>query len=310
MIVKLKHQDIDKQKWDSCIEQSQFPIAYAYSWYLDCVSPNWAALVIEEAEKYIAVFPLTERKKMGITYLAQPFFCQQLGLFHLKERETNIVPFIEYINKNYAHHEISINESNTCYEITETERTNLLLDLSPSYELLFSGFNNNRKRDFKKANQSGYYVKKSDQMSAFITFFIEQKGIDLKDLKTDDYQLLNKIFDASKIHQANKLYFVTGENNEIISACLFVETDNRIIFLLGTSNPEGKQKGVMTFIFNHIIKENCNKNKVLDFEGSNLEGVANFYKSLGGKQKKYISLKGNSFLWGILAPRIARLIQR
>src|SRR3990172_7490113 len=78
MITYLKHSEIDKPKWDKCIQNSSNGLIYAYSWYLDFVSPNWQALVRGD---YEYVMPLTCKKKYGINYLHQPFFAQQLGVF-------------------------------------------------------------------------------------------------------------------------------------------------------------------------------------------------------------------------------------
>src|SRR5437016_14568872 len=78
MIRYFQHHQIDKKKWDDSIRRSVNGMVYAYSWYLDVVSPNWNALI---EGNYEAVFPLTWRKKYGFYYLYQPLFTQQLGVF-------------------------------------------------------------------------------------------------------------------------------------------------------------------------------------------------------------------------------------
>lgn len=309
MILKKSHTEIDKNKWDECITASQFPIIYGYSWYLDAVSPNWAALVIESDNKYDAVFPLTEKKKLGFRYLAQPFFCQQLGLFHRLHKPTGIESFIKKIQNEYSHYDITLNETNP---ITGNykPRINLVLNLNNEYEFLKKGYSKNRKRDLNKTKKGDISFSESSEISDFINFFWKQKGNQIEDLTQDNYKVINAIFNNAKESSCNKLLFGSNDKGELISASYFLIINNRIIFLLGASNEEGKKKGVMTSMFDLIIKQYSGQNMTLDFEGSNIEGVAKFYKSLGGKEKKYISLKGNSFLWNVIAPRIARLIQR
>ena len=80
----LKHNQIDKQKWDSAIENAENGLVYALSWYLDIVSPNWDALVVGDYEQ---VMPVTHKRKYGIKYLIQPPFCQQLGFFSQSKNE-------------------------------------------------------------------------------------------------------------------------------------------------------------------------------------------------------------------------------
>ncbi len=78
MIHYQENYQLNKQKWDACIAKSFNGIIYAYSWYLDIVSPGWKGLVEDD---YISVMPLCSRKKIGISYLFQPFFTQQHGVF-------------------------------------------------------------------------------------------------------------------------------------------------------------------------------------------------------------------------------------
>ena len=55
MIRILKHTDIDRERWDICIQNAEFETIYPYTWYLELVSPGWEALVLddyEEADRY------------------------------------------------------------------------------------------------------------------------------------------------------------------------------------------------------------------------------------------------------------------
>ena len=85
-IAYLKHEEIDKYRWDKCVQESFNGIFYAFSFYLDEVCETWDALV---ADDYKAVMPIPKNTKFGITYSIQPLFCQQLGVFscvHLDEK--------------------------------------------------------------------------------------------------------------------------------------------------------------------------------------------------------------------------------
>ncbi|MDR1631378.1 MAG: hypothetical protein LBR97_00560, partial [Dysgonamonadaceae bacterium] len=68
----LKHEEIDFQAYNRCIESSSFGAVYAMSWYLDAVSPFWELLM---AENYRYVMPLPVKRKFRIKYLMQPLFC-------------------------------------------------------------------------------------------------------------------------------------------------------------------------------------------------------------------------------------------
>ncbi len=92
----LRHENIDKKKWDNCIAHANNSLIYAYSYYLDAMSENWNALVMND---YEAVMPLTWAKKFGFRYLRQPVFTQQLGIFGNISFEKNITELFK-IHKN------------------------------------------------------------------------------------------------------------------------------------------------------------------------------------------------------------------
>ena len=51
--------------------------------------------------------------------------------------------------------------------------------------------------------------------------------------------------------------------------------------LFNVTSPKYKHFHSMTFLINYFIKSNCMQKKFLDFEGSNIEGVKNFYAGFG-----------------------------
>ncbi|MBT3423267.1 MAG: hypothetical protein HN431_10725, partial [Bacteroidetes bacterium] len=73
MFKLFSHNNIDKAKWDACIEHSSRPSVYAISWYLDAVSPEWMGLIKAD---YTEVIPICWRKKWGVKYVYQPPYTQ------------------------------------------------------------------------------------------------------------------------------------------------------------------------------------------------------------------------------------------
>ena len=81
----INHKDIDAEKWALCIENAENSRIYANIWHLDRTAIVWDALVYGD---YKFVMPLPIRNKFGISYVYQPLFCQQLGIF--PEPDTSI----------------------------------------------------------------------------------------------------------------------------------------------------------------------------------------------------------------------------
>ena len=70
--------NIEREKWNDCINRSSNAIIYAGSNYLDHLADNWSGLVLNDYEQ---VMPVGWRKKFSVRYSYQIPFIQQLGIF-------------------------------------------------------------------------------------------------------------------------------------------------------------------------------------------------------------------------------------
>ena len=110
MIHYIEQKNIDKKKWDACIQTSTSPSIFVYSWYLDVVCPNWSALILND---YEAVFPLASNSKLSIQYLYQPLFTRYLGVYSKTSITENLVSdFFDAIPKHFKYIEFCIHENN------------------------------------------------------------------------------------------------------------------------------------------------------------------------------------------------------
>ena len=140
-------------KWDVLIERSFNGLIYAYSWYLDITCDNdWDALVEGD---YESVMPLPKgKKKFGFLYIYRPLFTQQLGVFSASEiTDEKVKRFLSHIPRSYLYLEMSLNTSNH-FEDDSFEISNgvtHLLNLNQSYDSLYKNYNQDRKKNLKKA---------------------------------------------------------------------------------------------------------------------------------------------------------------
>ena len=88
MIRFLDREDIDAGKWDKVIARSPAETIYPYTWYLDQVADNWSALVMDD---YLFVMPVAWKRKVGMKYIYQPFYTQQLGVFGKEEPDPDLL---------------------------------------------------------------------------------------------------------------------------------------------------------------------------------------------------------------------------
>lgn len=292
MIQYLKHKEINLHRWDSCIEQSVTPLVYAKSWYLNMICPGWDALVLNE---YEAVMPLTKGKKYFIHYLYQPFFSQQLGVFSAEVLTAQqLLAFINAIPKHFRFIDINLNSSNKALAdvLHLKPRKNYELNLNKPYDKLEKNYASQAKRNLKKAQKEILIIKNIPYPQA-VEFYRKHKGKLTKGVKEKHYQQL--MFLLEKADQYKHVFALGSYNSkqEILAAAIFIHYHSRIIFLLGTASPAGRDCGAMYAIFDRLIFQYAGTDTVLDFEGSEIPGIARFFKNFGAEKKIYYKLKIN-----------------
>lgn len=292
MIKYLKHSEIDLNKWDLCIEQSTNSLPYAFSWYLHMVAPQWDALV---AGDYEAVMPLTWNKKLGIRYLYQPFFTQQLGVFYRSDYYKESTPdFIKAIPSSFKFIDIHLNAYNH-FEHTDIKlkkRKNFVLDISKPYEKLFKGYDQHCTRNIKKARKFNHVIRPVEPVDV-INFYRKHKGLETKNVGHDDYRMLEKLSGVAREKKVMITYGVFNDNQEMLAAGIFLYIKGRVIYLLGTASPKGKEARAMYALIDYAIMQSCGHPVVFDFEGSEIPGIARFFRGFGAEKQPFYKLKIN-----------------
>jgi len=274
VIKYFQHSEIDKEKWDACVEKSDNRLIYPYAWYLDIVSPNWAALIKED---YKVIFPLPIKKKLGISYISQPLFTQQLGLFPSDDLHS----FLQAIPKKIWIRSLQIHNQ---LEDTKT-KDNFELDISVDIEKIRKKYSQNVKRNLKKAAQHDLQIKKCAS-SVLIQLFKENKGKEVTELNNKAYSTLLELLD--KIQQKEKGdCFGVYKEEKLISAAFFTNCLKRSIFLFSASDNTAKQIGANHFLIDTYIENFKKDSLILDFEGSMIPSLARFYASFGAEKKCY-----------------------
>ena len=299
MIRLLKHNEINKRRWDDCINKSFNGNVYALSWYLDIVHPNWNALIENDYER---VMPLTNSKKFGLSYMFQPFFVQQLGVFSTSQlSQDDVDNFINAIPQQYLLTQYRLNSYNKVDYDSDiiAKHRNVELDLIYDYQYLYNNYNNNTKRNLAKAEAAGLSINNNINPEIIISLFRNNRGKDVKHWKDKEY---NRLLELINIAISQECCFTIGINdldNNTIAGAVFMHSHDRIIFLFSGSDEAHKDKHALTMLLDNVIREFSETQYTLDFEGSDNDGLARFYKGFGGAEVFYPEVKYNN-LKGIL----------
>jgi hypothetical protein len=293
MINYLQNSVIDKQRWDDCIRRSVNRRVYAFSWYLDAVCPGWDALV---GDDYDSVFPLTHNRKWGISYLYQPFFAQQLGLFSVRPVTGDMLSgFVSAIPSKFRFVEIQLNSMNNfdpgCGELTQ--RVNHELNIAATCGELSAQFSQNTKRNIRKSKEMEVTAGRETGVDELIALFRENFGAREGKLQPHHYQALRALIVRCQENGTGRILGAAGADGQLDAAAFFLQDLEHVYFLFAASSSRARGNGAMFTLVDSFLAENAGKYRVLDFEGGNDPNLGRFYKSFGASEVSYPGLRIN-----------------
>jgi hypothetical protein len=293
MIRYIKHKNINKTKWDYCIDNSYNKLFYAYSWYLDIVSPKWDALVNDD---YVSVMPLTYRKKYGISYLFQPLLCQQLGVFSTINKEAFCVDdFIDAIPKKFKIIEIAVNSKNLITELPGerivTVGVNFELSLNKPYDILFTHYSKKHIKNINKISPAELIIETGNNLlNDFFRYKIESISIQKIKFSKKDKVSYYKFLNDFNVKNKLKIYIAKNKEKVVLGGiCLFF-IENRVISI-SFSSDAGRKISIGYYLFNMFIKEYAGHDIIYDFMGSNIKNIAYRNEGFGSIKSFYKQVK-------------------
>ncbi|HKK77113.1 MAG TPA: hypothetical protein VJ953_18685 [Saprospiraceae bacterium] len=287
----LSRKQIDPIAWDAAIRHSRTGLPYAYSWYLDMMTTqHWSALVQGDYER---VFPLPwNRKLLGLPQVYQPAFSQQLGLFGEGVKPDEIPPFLEAIPRRFLRSHLMLH----AYEApdllphipgTMRWKMNLVLPLDRSYEELRAGFSKSLRKRVRKAARR-LVIQSGGSVAVLVDFY--RQALEHKvGLSAKAYTQAVRLFEALLERDLAEIYQVYDQEAALVCTGLFIRTDQRIINLFGASNAEGRDTYAMHFLLTKVIQKYAGQDLLFDFEGSEVPGVAQFFRSFGPVEQPFFA---------------------
>jgi hypothetical protein len=284
----LTRNEVDDNKWNRCIDTASNKLIYGYSFYLDHMSPGWNAIVLGD---YEMVMPITWRRKWGIRYLYQPAFTQQLGLFFAGKPDPQVLfNVLEFCKKHFRFAEIALNHLNSV--TGGVLKNNFVLHLHASYNVIRNNYKNDLINNLKVAGKQKLSYSPGD-VSHILKTFREEYGARLPQISDNDYQAFLRLCETAPEHVTIMCRKVGDAENNLLSGAILLKTKERMILAACVTTAIGKRKSATHFLLDHLIQDFAGTDVLFDFEGSDIPGIASFYKTFAPANQPYYFLHYN-----------------
>ena len=170
---------------------------------------------------------------------------------------------------------------------------NYLLPLDKDIKELRANYSKSHLKNLRRANKNNLSI--ANVPDSAEQFSKNKRLLASCFMKPKQFDLELKIINTSLKLGKGEIFSVRGGQGNCCS--VFVINDNKRLYLLSSySNEEGKQKSAYFFLLDYIFSLEKFRGFVFDFEGSNLEGVAQRNKGFGARSTTYFTIYQS--LWG------------
>lgn len=301
MIKQVSRKQVNTEKYDICVANSQQSKIGAFSWYLDIVCDNWDVLVLDD---YKAVMPIPWRKKMFVKYVYPPLWTMPLGVF--SEEVVDESEFLSVLFQNFKYVELSTNSHNnfSLFPEFQKERTLQFIRLGNDYDDIYKKYNRNRKRELTKAKKYDLTERWNESPQKLIEIFKKNVGKRIRKIKPTDYDKLLKLMQICTDKRVGELLCVYDKDTMLVAAAFFLKYNNCVTELVCSSNFSNRKNGANTFMNDRAIFKYQPHFKIFNFGGSSMKNIKKYYLSFGATNEKYQLIKQNKL------PVLLRLFKR
>tara|TARA_X000000950_G_C13899312_1_gene654280 strand:- start:436 stop:1308 length:873 start_codon:yes stop_codon:yes gene_type:complete len=286
LIQVVNFNQIDPVKWDSCVRNSLQERVYAYYDVLYfSTGKQWIGLIYED---YKAVMPIPIKYKWNIIpFVSQPQFCQQLGVFSKDVLTYSIfTEFLKILKKQSiikVHY--FFNALNTKYLEGYHQRPNYILPLQNDYQKIYTQYKSSLKKNLNKANKNNLQWKQNAPLKICFDHYQKAHGKYHNELNFDFFL---KIQNKKSIN-----FHLIGvkKDNQWLASAIFLQDSKRLYYILGAPTELGRSLGALPFLLDGLIQKFAGRNMILDFEGSQIQSVANFYEKFTLQKEYFIEFK-------------------
>ena len=293
-------------------------------WWLDIVAPGeWGEVTVKEGDETVARLPyVLQSGRIVMPTLTQtlgpwikPEYRQfQPGNTQLSKQKELIAALLGQLPRHKSFHVTfdSANEYILPYRWLgyryEPEFSYRLTDLCDT-DALYAALNKTAKKNIKAARNKTTLV---EQPTAKMLMDLLDKTFGAQGRKwPHDRDLTRRIIEKSVENGRGKLIVARDPEGNLHSGAFLLYDEKVCYYLLGGSDSAFRSSGAQSLVLWESIRFASTVSKTFDFEGSNVEGIENFFRQFGGSRVINYSVIRQSFFadcMELAKPRVKRLI--
>ena len=284
-----------------CDDAPEIPL-FSQAWWLDATAgKNWSAVIASKKSGIVGALPFVLKRKWGFTQLAQPKLTQTLG------------PWLRKTDKSYPKqlaHEKEVLKAlaeglpqAVCYRqnwhssvtnwlpfywlgYTQTTRFSYRLDLAGGEAAIWSGLQENIRREIRKA-KNRFELQVAPGSLSEVTRLSEETFRRQSKRPSYPARLVEEIDRAAAARQAcDRLVAFDPEGKSHAGAYIVRDLDTAY-YLIGGGDPELRQSGAMSLVLWEAILRQPAHVRYFDFEGSMIEPIERYFRAFGALQVPY-----------------------
>jgi hypothetical protein len=259
------------------------------------MAAHWDALVLNN---YEYVMPVTWKKKFGISYLYQPAFVQQGGIFSKKIiTGEHIDLFLSELIRRFSFAEITLNFANS--ELLDTKgvawsvKKNYVLDINKPYDSLLKNLTPAFKKSLRRIQKFNFKYTIANNYKDIIQLYKDLYAARMTGHHAEDYRNFEKVCDIFATEDKLIIRSVESDKNKFLASALLINDGNRLYNMISCVTEEGKRLEANYFLYEKIISEFSNTGVLLDLEGSDVPGIEAFYIKFNPASQPYYFAKYN-----------------
>lgn len=287
-------EELGAQKWNRLTEENRIAFPYMQYEYISISAEDrWKILTDEERTFFL---PLPFHRKLGFSQIYNPPFLQRsLALSTTGEMNISaLVPALQYLTN--THNTISLNLD---YDWTRLPSGFKKMNRRNYFHIYGQPviLNHHHQRNMRKAKVEHYSLdwqgEPKELMEGYYKHTLSRRKRQKKKLR----KVSHGIVEWAHTMKVLRVALVKDRKGNAVAGVGLLLWKNRLINLLPFTTQEGWDGRAMYFLLLNLLKENPYEAEIFDFEGSEIPGVARFYKGFGPGKETYHGIHYRNQPW-------------